>query len=225
MGGLIKIGLAVVALAGVAHGGDITDITSDCGSTMGTISKVTMQGCDSNVASGFCPAPQGSMAHGQFTFTANQTINSLTCDMSTSAVPGVGIPCPEADGCKSIANNVTCPIKAGTEVVYNIDIDVLPLYPKMQLLGNINLKLNKNDKTDAICMQLPIDILPPVETTVVTTTKAPVTTNTTAAPTTTKGPVTTTKGNPTTASTSGSSVTQPVSLLLAAMASAFLALF
>merc|ERR1712117_464233 len=206
MGGLIKIGLAVVALAGVAHGGDITDITSDCGSTMGTISKVTMQGCDSNVASGFCPAPQGSMAHGQFTFTANQTINSLTCDMSTSVVPGAGIACPVADGCKSIANNVTCPIKAGTEVVYNIDINVLPLYPKMQLLGNINLKLNKNDKTDAICMQLPIDILPPQQPT--TTTKEPVTTNTTAAPTTTKAPVTTkTTAAPTTASTSGSSVT------------------
>ena len=29
--GLIKIGLAVVALVGVAHGGDITDITCDCG--------------------------------------------------------------------------------------------------------------------------------------------------------------------------------------------------
>ena len=29
----------------------------------------------------------------------------------------------------------------------------------MQLFGNINLRLNKNDHKDAICMQLPIDIL------------------------------------------------------------------
>ena len=116
----------------------------------------------------------------------------------------------------------------------------------MQLYGNINLRLNKSDKTDAICMQLPIDILrkflavwyKPIELTFdiclplnvapqqpTTTTKEPVTTNTTAAPTTTKAPVTTTKGTPSTASTSGSSVTRPVALLLAAMASAFLALF
>ena len=97
---------------------------------MGTISKVTMQGCDANVASGFCPAPKGSMAHGQFTFTPSVDINSFSCDMSTSLAP-VGIPCPEADGCKSIANNVTCPIKAGTEVVYNIDITVSPFYPQV----------------------------------------------------------------------------------------------
>merc|ERR1712117_692835 len=135
--------------------------------------------------------------------TTNQTIDSLTCGMTTSLIP-VGIPCPVADGCKSIANNVTCPIKANTTVVYNIDIDVKSLYPQMQLYGNIHLKLS--DKTDAICMQLPIDILPAPQPP--TTTKAPVTTKTTAAPTT--------------ASTSGSSVTRPVALLLAAMASAFL---
>ena len=35
--GLIKIGLAVVALAGVAHGGDITDITCDCGKNSGEL--------------------------------------------------------------------------------------------------------------------------------------------------------------------------------------------
>ena len=97
---------------------------------MGTISQVTMQGCDANVASGFCPAPKGSMAHGQFTFTPSVDIDSFSCDMTTNLAP-VGIPCPVADGCKSIANNVTCPIKAGTEVVYNIDINVLPLYPKV----------------------------------------------------------------------------------------------
>merc|ERR1712079_445652 len=98
----------------------IFKMVSLTGSTMGTISKVTMQGCDADVESGFCPAPKGSMAHGQFPFAPSVDIASLTCDMSTSAVPGVGIPCPEADGCKSIANNVTCPIKAGTKVVYNI---------------------------------------------------------------------------------------------------------
>ena len=35
--GLIKIGLAVVALAGLAHGGDITDITNDCGKNSGEL--------------------------------------------------------------------------------------------------------------------------------------------------------------------------------------------
>merc|ERR1719495_2218220 len=142
------------------------------------------------------------MAHGQFEFTPSVNIDSFSCEMTTNFAP-VGIACPEADGCKSIANNVTCPIKAGTEVVYNIDINVIPEYPQMKLLGNINLKLNKNDKKDAICMQLPIDIQPASDTTVapVTTTKAPVTTKTTAAPTTTKAPVTTTKGTPSTAST------------------------
>merc|ERR1711973_431908 len=35
----------------------------------------------------------------------------------------------------------------------------------MQLLGNINLRLNKQDRNDAICMQLPIDILPAERTT------------------------------------------------------------
>ena len=35
--GLIKIGLAVVALAGLAHGGDITDITCDCGKNSGEL--------------------------------------------------------------------------------------------------------------------------------------------------------------------------------------------
>ena len=98
---------------------------------MGSISQVTLQGCDANVASGFCPAPKGSMAHGQFTFTPSVDIESFSCDMTTSIVPGAGIPCPVADGCKSIANNVTCPIKAGTEVVYNIDIKVATFYPQV----------------------------------------------------------------------------------------------
>ena len=99
---------------------------------MGTISQVTMQGCDAEVASGFCPAFKGSTAHGQLIFTPSVDIDSFSCDMSTSIVPGVGIPCPVSDGCRSIANNVTCPIKAGTKVVYNIDIDVLPFYPQVR---------------------------------------------------------------------------------------------
>ena len=98
---------------------------------MGTISQVTMQGCDANVASGFCPAPKGSMAHGQFTFTPSVDIDSFSCDIGTILAP-VHIACPVADGCKSIVNNVTCPIKAGTKVVYNIDIDVLPFYPQVR---------------------------------------------------------------------------------------------
>ena len=108
---------------------------------MGTISEVTMEGCDASIASGFCPAPKGSIAHGQFTFTPNVDIDSFSCDMSTSIAPGAGIACPIADGCKSIANNVTCPIKAGTKVVYNIDIEVLSLYPQVR---NIQL-LSKYD--------------------------------------------------------------------------------
>ena len=45
--GLIKIGLAVVALAGLAHGGDITDITCDCGKNSGE-----SQNCPPNFQNG-----------------------------------------------------------------------------------------------------------------------------------------------------------------------------
>ena len=45
--GLIKIGLAVVALAGLAHGGDITDITCDCGKNSGE-----PQNCPANFLNG-----------------------------------------------------------------------------------------------------------------------------------------------------------------------------
>ena len=56
----------------------------------------------------------------------------MKCEMSASLLPGISIPCPAPDGCKTLANGDRCPIAANTEVVYNLAISVKPIF-KVQM--------------------------------------------------------------------------------------------
>ena len=94
---------------------------------MGTITKVVMNGCDGSATSDHCAVQAGTTPEGQITFTSNVPISSMKCEMSASLFPGISIPCPTPDGCKSLASGDRCPIAANTEVVYNLAISVEPI--------------------------------------------------------------------------------------------------
>ena len=102
----------------------------DTGSTKGKITKVTMDGCDSD-SFDYCPAVKGTNATGTIEITTNATISQMACSMSAFGLP-VGIPCPVKDGCNSITNGAQCPIAPETKITYQIKIFIAAVYPEVR---------------------------------------------------------------------------------------------
>ena len=138
--------------------GDITDLTSDCGSTGGEIVSVTMANCDASVDDR-CQVTKGETVTGQLTFMANKATQSLKCRIF-GVIGGVPIPypggCPVVDACSSLSTG-KCPIKVGEKLVYNMEMFIDPIYPAVKIDGKWTLK----DDTDSnfVCFTVPITII------------------------------------------------------------------
>ena len=90
-----------------------------------------MVGCDQNVDDE-CSAYSGTAVSGTITWTTNQNITKLNCQLKAKiGLIKLPLDCPTPDGCQSLGENQGCPITIGDTVTYSVGLDILPAFPKV----------------------------------------------------------------------------------------------
>jgi len=156
------LALGALFLTTLVDAGDITDIINDCvpaKDRLVEIEKVTMEGCDA-LDDIECKAVIGDTAKGKIYLLVNtEKIEKLDCTLVAN-IMGINLPwpCPEKDGCKSLENGQTCPLKKNDHVVYDVSIEV-PKAASMMAGKKIKgtWKLSDGEKT-AVCIEIPMKI-------------------------------------------------------------------
>merc|ERR1712098_205274 len=123
----------------------------DCGSKV-DIESITFDGCTEFP----CVVTTGQHATGQVTMTSKVATNSLTCKI-VGEVGGIQLPfngCP-LDACLNMIGG-DCPVEEGEQLVYDMDIEILALYPKIEILGIWQLKDDTGD--NFLCFEIPMKI-------------------------------------------------------------------
>lgn len=143
---------------GSAMAGDILGLIEDCGSMGGSITALSMEGCDADFDDE-CEAAKGSTVTGQMTFSATSAVESLECKIY-GIILGLEVPfpggCPVVDACSSLAAG-DCPIEAGEEFVYNLEMKIENIYPAGSVTGKWTLKDPNGD--NFVCFTVPIIIV------------------------------------------------------------------
>ena len=105
------------------------------GSSGVLITGATMDGCSADDYDE-CEAAKGSTVTGQMMFTASGGVESLECKIY-GIILGVEVPfpggCPVVDACSSFASG-DCPIEAGEELVYNVEMKIENIYPAVSTI-------------------------------------------------------------------------------------------
>ena len=100
------------------------------GSTGGVITGLTIEGCSADDYDE-CEVSRGSTVTGQMMFTASGSAESLECKIF-GTILGVELPfpggCPLVDACSSLVTG-DCPIEAGEQIVYNVEMKIENIYP------------------------------------------------------------------------------------------------
>ena len=141
--------LAVLLFAGAA----IADVVpvEDCGSSA-TIASLEFDGCTSLP----CEVFHGTHATGRINIQANSVTNTLTCKLAGMIGP-IELPfdgCP-SNACASMASG-DCPTEVGENLVYELDFEILDLYPTIEVTAK--WRLLDDNGADFICFKLPISI-------------------------------------------------------------------
>ncbi|XP_069807010.1 NPC intracellular cholesterol transporter 2 [Dendropsophus ebraccatus] len=126
-------------------------VYKDCGCDRGKLISVDVSPCPKQP----CPLVRGS------TYTINVTFTSGEVTPSCSAVVyglirdlPVPFPLPESDGCKS---GISCPLQSGTTYTYLTKMYIKPLYPKMRLV--VEWELRDTDNKNLFCWEIPVQIV------------------------------------------------------------------
>ena len=95
---------------------------------------MTMEGCSAD-DDDECQAARGSTVKGQMTFMPSAGVDKLECKIY-GIILGLEVPfpggCPVVDACSSLAQG-DCPIEAGEEIVYNLEMKIEPIYPAVTI--------------------------------------------------------------------------------------------
>jgi len=127
--------LASAALAKPNQTRDIVPV-EDCGSTAEIVS-VEFDGCTAPP----CTVHHGTHATGRITLKANSATSSLTCKLS-GMLGGIELPfngCPP-NACESLSGG-DCPTEEGEVIVYELDFEILKLYPTIDITAKWKLNL------------------------------------------------------------------------------------
>ena len=122
----------------------------DCGSTTVVLTNVSVVGCNSVP----CKTPRGSNITTIIYFTPKQNYASLT-NAVYGLIGGVPVPFPlsQPNVCQL---GVTCPVETGTNYVETVVIDVLAVYPCLQLI--VEWKLEDPSGNQVSCFEVPLQI-------------------------------------------------------------------
>jgi len=152
---MYKIFAIVLLVSAVAQAkpGNLRDLVEfeDCGSTAEVVS-LEFDGCTELP----CHVYHGTHATGRITLKANTATNNLQCKLAGMIGP-VELP---FDGCPpdACADMITgdCPTEAGETLVYDLDFEILDLYPTIEVTAK--WRLIEDDGSDFMCIKLPIKI-------------------------------------------------------------------
>ena len=93
-----------------------------------------MEGCSAD-DDDECEAKRGTTVTGKMTFAATSATDSLECKIY-GVILGVEVPfpggCPVVDACSALSQG-DCPIEAGEEFVYNLEMKIENIYPPVSL--------------------------------------------------------------------------------------------
>lgn len=149
--------LLLAFLVASAYAGDILDLIEDCGSSGGSITSITMEGCSAD-DDDECEAKRGTTVTGKMTFAATSATDSLECKIY-GVILGVEVPfpggCPVVDACSALSQG-DCPIEAGEEFVYNLEMKIENIYPPGSVTGKWTL--NDPSGNSFVCFKVPIVI-------------------------------------------------------------------
>merc|ERR1711935_1178179 len=147
---IISCGFLAIAAGRTFNVKDNIEIR-DCGSKV-TIETLRFDGCSEFP----CIVTSGTHATGQLTMTANSATSSLTCEI-IGEIAGLQLP---FNGCpvNACLNMVTgdCPVEEGEQLVYDMDIEILAIYPKIEILARWMLKDDSGD--NFLCFEIPMKI-------------------------------------------------------------------
>ncbi|XP_023342721.1 epididymal secretory protein E1 [Eurytemora carolleeae] len=141
--------LVCILFLGLAAAGIVE--VEDCGSSAEIVS-LEFDGCDEKP----CSVYHGTHATGRINLKANSPTNTLTCKLA-GVVGVIELPfngCP-SDACASMTSG-DCPVEAGETLVYELDFEILDLYPTIEVTAKWRLLDDNGD--DFMCFLLPIVI-------------------------------------------------------------------
>ncbi|XP_068081545.1 NPC intracellular cholesterol transporter 2 [Anabrus simplex] len=110
--------------------------------------EVRVSGCDTQP----CEFKRGKNIVAEVDFAIDHTVSKLTPQVkATAAGITIDYPLPQQDGCKSITNS-ECPLGAGEEVTYRLEMPILQAYPLIKV--DIQLTLVDQDKKPVECFRI-----------------------------------------------------------------------
>lgn len=122
---------------------------TDCGSTKGKVSGVTVSGCENTPV---CSLKRGSSASVTLNFqslTDTKTVKAVVHGV-ISGVP-LPFPLPQSDGCTNCG--LTCPLKNGQSNSYSTTINVRNSYPAVNV--DVKFELQDDNGEDLVCVLIP----------------------------------------------------------------------
>merc|ERR1712002_131115 len=124
----------------------------DCGSKV-DIFSITFDGCSQFP----CVVHHGDTATGQVTMQASAATDTLTCKIVGEILGGVELPfngCP-VNACDHLSTG-DCAVEEGETLVYDMAIEILPIYPQIEITGKWMLKDDKGE--NFLCFKIPMKI-------------------------------------------------------------------
>jgi len=146
----IKIMKAVFALLAftlaTANAGNIMDLITEQ-SVGGKIVEITFDGCDQDYDEE-CIAERGSTVTGKLRFQPTASAETLKCQLY-GYIFGAPIPfpggCPNTEACNDLDTG-DCPIEAGEEFIYNMQMKIESYFPPGPVDGEWNLEAPNEKK-------------------------------------------------------------------------------
>eukprot|EP00794_Sanderia_malayensis_P020003 gene20003-21964_t len=126
----------------------------DCGSNLGKYGQVEITPCNEQP----CPLIRGKNVTIDVHFTPTVAIDKADAKLY-GVIAGIPVPfpIPHSHVCDYAPSKVKCPLKAGVEQVYELELPVSKEYPEMKLEAKLSLIDEKSTKT-IFCVEMPVHI-------------------------------------------------------------------
>uniref|UniRef100_H2YI64 NPC intracellular cholesterol transporter 2 n=1 Tax=Ciona savignyi TaxID=51511 RepID=H2YI64_CIOSA len=127
-------------------------IYKDCGSTVGSIDKISVSNCDKSP----CDLKKGTTYIFNVTFTTKEAVKSAESYVY-GIISGLRIafPIPQPNAC--VGSNLACPLMAGTTYTYSAKLPVKSLYPDVKVV--VEWHLEDGNKKNIFCLETPVAIV------------------------------------------------------------------
>lgn len=144
----------VTCLLGLSFVSEAADFTN-CGSTIGQFSSVSVSGCDDSKQA--CDLIRGTNATISIQFTVDKSIEKVTTVVHALVMDVlVPFPMPHSEACTNPESGITCPLKQGVTYNYHATLPVETKYPRLSV--TVKWELQNENKEDIVCVYIPAKI-------------------------------------------------------------------